>query len=268
MKRLLAAALAVVAPAVALHAQDFPEYICQFTATPPVIDGRADDAVWSQAAPAYLVDVRFLSGDRFHEHPTEVRLLWDETNLYVYFKATDPDVWSVLEDRDANLWEDEVVEIFMDPDGDGANYAEIEVNSLNTVLDLLLSRPRGAAFWDWDAPLTTAVHVEGTVNDPTDQDEYWSMEMALPWTALVTDLLDVPGAMALPPEPGDQWRMNFYRYERVRDSEGKPLRIDYSAWSPVGEINFHRPDRFGLVTFARRNTAVEGSTWAQVKLLR
>jgi hypothetical protein len=254
----------------AVQAQDLPIYTCVKTATPPIIDGRGDDPVWRQAEPMHLVDVRDLSGVQRHTRPTEVRMLWDDEHLYVLFVATDPDVWSTLTERDDPLWDEEVVEIFIDPTGDSRNYVEIEVNPLNTIVDLLVSRPfrdGGRSYFEWSPEYETAVHVEGTVNDHTVEDEYWSMEIALPWTALETDLLDVMGDQPLPPRPGDQWRFNFYRYERIREN-GRQTHIEYSAWSPVGEVNFHRPDRFGIVVFALGSTAVEESSWGQVKSQR
>ncbi len=262
----LPALVALLALATA-RAQDLPTYSCYKTETPPTIDGRGDDAVWRGAEVVGMVDVSDLDGRRLHSQPTEVCLLWDDEKLYVLFVATDPDVWSVLEHRDDHLWNEEVVELYADPDGDGANYAEIEINPLNTALDLLLSKPGsqgGRAYFEWSPEYETAVHVEGTINDPSDQDQYWSMEMALPWAVFDADLLDVAGDQSLPPHPGDAWRFNFYRYERLRVG-GEQTQIEYSAWSPVGEINFHRPDRFGTVIFAPAPTAAMEITWGMVK---
>ncbi len=87
--------------------------------------------------------------------------------------------------------------------------------------------------------------------------------MAMPWSAFESDLLDVPGERSLPPQFGDQWRFNVYRYERLR-VDGEETEIEYSAWSPTGEINFHRPDRFGIVTFSAAPTSVMELTWGRV----
>ena len=43
------------------------------------------------------------------------------------------------------------------------------------------------------------------------------------------------------------------RYERLRTG-GVETAVEYSAWSPVGEIDFHRPDRFDTVVFAEAST--------------
>jgi hypothetical protein len=247
--------------------QDLPAYTCFQTTRPLIIDGKGDDAAWQRAETASLVDVRFLSGERFHSRPTEVRMLWDDERLYVLFVATDPDVWSTLADRDDPLWNQEVVEIFFDPDGDGLNYVEIEVNPLNAIVDLLVSKALGLggrSYFEWSPEYDTAVHVEGTLNDPSDEDQYWSMELALPWEVLRADVLDVPGDRSLPPSPGDQWRFNFYRYERLR-ADGKETGIEYSAWSPTGQVNFHMPERFGIVVFAPAETAAAPATWGRIK---
>lgn len=248
-------------------AQDLPEYTCWKTPQPIAIDGSADEAAWQQAAAVSMWDVRYIDDPQPHTRPTEVRMLWDDDNLYIFFLATDPDVWSVLTEHDANLWEDEVVEIFFDPMGEALNYAEFEINPLNTVLDLLVTRtPSRKSFFEWSPELYTATQVGGTANDDTDTDQYWSMEMALPWQSLITELIELTGDRALPPQNGDMWRFNFYRYERLR-TNGRETRnnIEYSAWSPTGEINFHMPERFGMVTFKEGQTAVGRSSWGRLK---
>ena len=54
------------------------------------------------------------------------------------------------------------------------NYYELEINALNTVWDLLLSKPYrdgGKAVTSWNIDgLETTVHLYGTLNDPTDVD--------------------------------------------------------------------------------------------------
>lgn len=264
------AALLVLAGAWQVSAQDVPVYVCQKTTQAPVIDGVGDDAAWAAAPVIRLVDVSSLSPREF-ERGTQVRMLWDDEALYVLFTAHDPDVWSTMATRDGALYNEEVVELFIDPDGDGRNYVEIEVNSLNTVFDLLVTRALrdgGQGLPEWSpASLRTAVGVVGTRNQPGDVDEAWVTEIALPWVALRSDLLDVPGDRSLPPRVDDSWRLNLYRYERSRSDAGVATRtIEYSAWSPVGRVDFHVPERFGVVRFAGAPaTSVVSRSWAPVK---
>jgi len=268
MKKLrLCSILSILVLTAAAQAQDLPTYICNKTAVPPLIDGRGDDAVWQQAERTDMVDVNDLGRTQYPSRPTEVRMLWDDENLYVLYVATDSDAWSTLDNRDDHLWNQEVVELYLDPDGDGTNYAEIEINPLNTIVDLLLTRPwsdGGKGDFGWSPEYSTAVHVEGTVNDPSDVDQYWSVEIALPWRLLGETELDVLGSQTIPPTVGDQWRFNHYRFERIR-VDGEETEIEYSAWSPVGRIDFHVPSRFGTVVFAKSTTAVEAATWGQLK---
>jgi len=180
--------------------------------------------------------------------------------LYIAFECSDPDIWGTLTQRDASLWKEEVVEVFLDPDGDGENYAELEVSPNNTVVDLKIVRLKPwKSELSWDiAGLKTAVQVKGTVNKREDVDEGWTVEIAIPWASLE----DIPGATGGPPEDGTSWRGNLYRIER-------PLGKDWvlMAWSPVGRPAFHTPERFGILKFLSTPPAVRGAVWGGVKLL-
>ncbi len=267
VSRVLRALLLVTLTATAGTAQDLPSFDCVRTATPPVIDGDPGDSAWRRAVELALIDVADLSGQRQHSRPTMARMLWDEDHLYFLFTMVDADVWSTFTNRDDQIWQEEVVEIFIDPDGDGLDYAEIEINPLNTIFDLLLSKPwadSGRGFAEWNPVFSSAVSVQGTVDDAGDTDTAWTVELALPWEALATDIRDVMNEMSLPPQVGDRWRINLYRFERIR-TDGSITAVEASSWSPVGEQDFHRPDRFGWMTFVDAATAVDDSSWSEVK---
>ncbi len=208
----------------------------------PVIDGRLDDAVWKRTDGIRL-GYGFGPTPGAPGRPTRAWLCWDRDALYVAFRATDPDIWSTLTERDGPLWEGEVVEIYIDPDGDGKNYKEFEVSPLNTVIDLNIARgapsaPNWREARKWDAPgWRTAVGVKGTLAVRTDTDECWVVEMLIPWQVFTT-------AGGRPPGPGDRWRAQLLRIERPK--AGKP---EFSAWSATD--TFHRTERFGTIVFVR-----------------
>ena len=241
--------LLLIGPSPEAWPQNKPTTLCLRTDTPPTIDGRGDETVWQKAEALRLVDVSDLN---YSEHAlgTEVRLLWDGAALYMLFTANDPDVWSTLTDRDAPLFEEEVIEIFIEPDGNGRNYAEIAINPVNALFDMLVPGDGSSGIAQWNPEMETAVSVTGTANDPSDTDQHWTIEIALPWQALNTRLLDVTRFQEAPPLIGDRWRFNFYRYERLRENGLPTGEIQYSAWSPTGAINFHVPALFGTVIFA------------------
>jgi hypothetical protein len=188
-------------------------------------------------------------------------MLWDDRCLYVGAELEEPHVSATLTRHDAVIFNDNDFEMFLDPDGDSHRYGELELNALNTTWDLLLTRPYkdgGHAIDSWEiAGLRTAVHVEGTLNDPRDTDRGWSVEIAWPWEG-VASLAAVP----LPPRDGDQWRVNFSRVEWRYDVVGGGYRKvagpreDNWVWSPQGVVDMHRPERWGYLQFS---TAVPGT---------
>jgi hypothetical protein len=232
-------------------------YIARHAARPPVIDGRLDDPAWAEAD--WTGDFRDIEGDR-RPRPrfrTRAKILWDETHLYIGAQLEEPHVWGKLTAHDSVIFQDPDFEVFIDPDGDTHEYFEFELNALNTGWDLFLPKPYldgGKARNEWDIPgLRSAVHVDGTINDPRDTDHGWTLEIAFPWAAFRTER----GAVR-PPMEDDIWRMNFSRVEwRINVKEGGYEKVpatpeDNWVWSPQGVIDMHRPEMWGLVRFSRR----------------
>jgi hypothetical protein len=162
------------------------------------------------------------------QQATTVQLGWTAEELRVLFHCADTHPWATLTARAAPLYEEEVVEVFLDPVGDLASYFEIEVNPLNAVLDLVLRRNRSGYARDfaWRCEdLRTAARVEASS---------WTAELAIPFRSLIAE----------PPTPGARWRANFFRIDRPPET---PREL--SAWSPTRLGTFHVPERFGVVEF-------------------
>ncbi len=220
-------------PTVSSGVVALPTYSVTRTDHPPKIDGKLDDPAWQRAAPVTLVDS--LDG-----HPvarkTVARMLYDDQALYLSFDCEDPDVWGTLLKRDEPIYTEEVVELFVDADGDGRTYDEMEVSPRNTVFDAWFPARREGMDTSHDAGMTTAVTVQGTLDDRSDRDQGWKAELRIPFARLHA----VP---RLPPRPGDRWRFNLYRL----DFEGGYARGQ--AFSPVGEPDFHALPKFGWLQF-------------------
>ena len=219
-------------------------YICYRAKGPINVDGRLEEESWRKAPVG-----KFGWIDTGEEVPyrTEVRMLWDDENLYFGFRCEDPDVWSEDTRKDTRVWVEEDVEIFLDPDWDERNYYELEINPKGTVYDVIWTEPLGRFDWiglvEWDFDGSSAVRVEGTLNEHDDTDRGWTVEVAIPWVRLS----DFAGAKACPPEPGDQWRANFSRVERNFSPRG-PSR-DWT-WTPQIGYWIHMPRRYGYVQFS------------------
>ena len=214
--------------------EELSVYQARRAAKPPVIDGRLDDEVWRSATAVELV--RSLDGGK-PSFKTVARLAYDDENLYVAFDCEDPDVWGTLRRRDDPIYTEEVVEIFIDADGDGKTYNEIEVSPNNTVFDAYFPARRQGMDTSWDSGVKSAVLVRGTLNDPSDRDDGWSVEMQIP----IARLASVP---RVPPRKGDRWRFNLYRLEHVDRK-----RVEGYAFSPPLVGDFHQLSRFAWLAF-------------------
>lgn len=184
-------------------------------------------------------------------------MLWDRRFLYIGAELQEPNLWGTIRTRDSVVFRNNDFEVFIDPDGDSRKYVELEINTLGTVWDLLMMRTYkegGPALTNWNITgLRSAVHLEGTLNNPADRDSGWTIEIAIPW-----ETFDTLGVMSVPPKPGDQWRMNFSRVEWKLEAEGGSYRKaspkeDNWVWSPQGVVNMHLPDRWGTVVFVVDN---------------
>ena len=224
----------MLGPVLEAAVQTLPEYHARRAAKPPVIDGALNDEVWSAATPVELVNS--LDGSK-PSLRTVARLAYDDKNLYVAFDCEDPDVWGTLLRRDDPIYNEEVVEIFLDADGDGKTYNEIEVSPNNTVFDAYFPARRQGMDTAWDSGMKSAVKVRGTLNDPSDRDDGWSVEMQIP----IARLAQVPH---VPPQRGDRWRFNLYRLEHV-GRKG----VEGYAFSPPLVGDFHHLSRFGWLVF-------------------
>ena len=159
---------------------------------------------------------------------TTVTIARDTDHLYVRFECDDSRPWATITRRDGPLYQEEVVEVFLDPFGDLECYFEIEVNPLNTVLDLMLRRIGKG----WRKEF--AWKCEGLETSVAITESGWKAALAIPFAALAVE----------PPASGTVWRANFLRIDRPA---GSPREL--SAWSPTGRNGFHEVECFGMLEF-------------------
>jgi hypothetical protein len=246
-------------------------YTCHRASASITIDGALDDAGW-QGIPWVDSFQRFMAPSGGTPQRTGVKAAWDDRNLYIAFRMWDANPWATKAARDDSLWEEQVVEVYIDENGDLLNYKEFEINPLGTVIDLLIPKAGDQADWrkcaQWNAAgWRTAVRVyreaphpyceaSGTTESgpkllrrgspspistrqPTSvaRRPLWAAEMAFPWGIFSE-------ATHRPPQVGDVWRIQFYRIERPRPGAD----LVASSWSPTPD--FHVPEYFGRLEFA------------------
>ena len=117
-----------------MGAFDLRQAICGESEGTIVIDGRLDEATWKGSCKLTLVDA--VTGAPPLCGTTTGTLLWNHAYLYIGITAQDRNIWATMIQHDDVLSREEVIEVFIDPDGDQKNYIEIEVNPRNVVFDV------------------------------------------------------------------------------------------------------------------------------------
>lgn len=233
-------------------------YIVYQTANAIQIDGQNLEDDWGKAA--YTTSFMDIEGEKIPAYNTQVKMLWDKRYLYVYAKLEEPHIWGNIKEHDAIIFYNNDFEVFIDPTDDTYNYTEIEVNALNTTWDLRLNKPYrlgGHANDYYEIKgLKTAVHIDGSLNDASDIDRFWAVEMAIPLEVL----LQRKRKALKHPKDGDCWRINFSRVQWEHDIkkgayslktvDGKRLPEYNWVWSNQGVINMHLPERWGYLEFS------------------
>ncbi|MEX1021190.1 MAG: carbohydrate-binding family 9-like protein [Litorilinea sp.] len=188
---------------------------------------------WAQLRP--LPTLQRADGYGAVQFPTEVRVCADASALYTCFDCQDNHIWGTLTGRNAPIYTEEVVEIFIAPGTATPQiYYEFELSPNGTLLDLRIDSPNGNR---------QGIHVDskwdcGQVEWAAQRDDdnnHWRGLLVLPWRS-ICEADEVPTA----------WRANFYRIERPANAEP-----EFSSWSPTltNPPDFHRPARFGTLHF-------------------
>lgn len=216
-----------------------PQIICPYVSSGVELGNGLGAEPWSDL-PGYG-PFRLHNGTANSRYRTEVRTCWDDDHLYIAFRCQDEDILATMTDRDAPLYDQEVVEVFVAP-RDLHNYFEFNVSPRNVVFDSLIhhdgTRFTGHPSWNCDGLRTVTRRDASPQVDqpdaPADGFGGWTAELAIPFRSLE----------ALTPRNGDRWAINFYRIKRRPTDE-------YSCWSPtlLEPAQFHIPSRFGTLLF-------------------
>ncbi|WP_301922512.1 carbohydrate-binding family 9-like protein [Ferruginibacter sp.] len=260
------------------------DYIAKKIATAIAIDGNIEKEVWQQANwSKRFVDM--VSGD-VGMYNTQCAILWNDTYLYIAFRAEEPFVSATLTERDSIIFLENDLELFIE----GKDcYYELEVNAANTLYEVFFiwkdayiktgrfdiplfdvhqhkaytfggdydrigasfwkgTHPRGIrwAFTNFDMPgLQTAVQVQGTLNDNSDVDQGWSLELAIPWNSL--KILDEE--RAVPPVSGDVWTMFLGRFQKFMPGGVEIVPHPAMALNCHGVYDTHLTEKWSSIVF-------------------
>ena len=231
-------------------------YVVNKTESNIIIDGKDND--WYNSD--YTVDFIDIEGDKIPSQKTNTKMLWDDDNLYIFAKLYEEHIWGDITTRDSTMFLNNDFEVFITPNDHVNSYGEFEINALGTEWDLFLNKPyrlggRADSSWNIEG-LKSAVSIDGTINNPNDIDNFWTVEIAIPLNQI--SLLKDP-YFENDVKAGTVWRINFSRvnweFDLINDKyfrkkvDGKFLPEYNWVWSQQGKINMHIPENWGYLVF-------------------
>lgn len=211
------------------------------TETPINVDGILSESVWLKT-PSYSLRNN-LTGESIPDSTfsTYTKICYDDKNLYIAFICQDKDIYSTFTEHDQHLWEDEVVEVFIDVDDKITTYVEIEVAPTNIYFDSYIVDTLNIDMEETTkfelAGFKSSVKADGTINQREDEDREWVVEMAIPFSSIAKDYN--PKKLI-----STKWKINFYRIDN--DADGP---VFYAYFPTYGR--FHRPSVFGVLQFCQ-----------------
>ena len=215
-----------------------PRYEARRAQGPIAVDGKLDEKAWESAAAVELMfPWEFQTGAK---QKTTVRLLWDDRFLYVGYECEDRDIVALFTERDDPTYRDDAVEIFINPKPSQTGlYYGLEMNARAVLYDYVMYDAKYALKRFNMQGVQLATSIRGTLNTRGDEDQGWTLEVAIPWANFEE--------LAPRPEPGVVWTMNVNRWDGVEPNRRM------SNWSDPMQPrpNPHAPARFGQLVFGK-----------------
>lgn len=210
------------------------------------IDGKMDELIWSRTE-ARSLDYYYRIDKLTDQQKSTFRMLWDETKLYVFFEMEDQFLTMRETQRDGEPYLDDCAEIFFitAPDSLDTHFGyELNLNKASNDFIYFNDYYKGkdVVYKSFNPDFEVEVTYKGTINDNSDVDVGWTMELAIP----ISNFGEL--GQVKPIKPGTRWAFLAIRQDR-NDAEGN--RRSTSTIFPIYDIskNVHQANRFGLLEF-------------------
>lgn len=182
---------------------DGREFEIKETNCPIKIDGFLDEECWKKADPIGELIQREPNPGSSPTEKTEIKILHDKNSLYigVYCFDSQPDkIVASSMGRDSNLWEDDRIEIVLDPFLDRRNGFFFAVNPLGAMSDSLISENGAYMNREWDAIWKAKARIT---------EDGWVAEIEIPFKSLSFNTKK------------DSWGFNISRFIRRKLEEDR-----------------------------------------------
>ena len=173
---------------------------------------------------------------------SRAKVMYSDKGLYFLFDCEDRRLTcSGLRDGD-DIYQEDVVEVFLLPDASRTVYFEYEISPLGVELPLLIPNQQGR-FMGWqpwhyqgERRVRRATTVRGGAKEQMAPVTGWTAEFFVPFELFI-------GIMPAMPVRGTRWLGNLYRI----DYDEQPS--SHWAWSPATGPTFHNHAGFGEIVF-------------------
>ena len=203
------------------------------TKQPLLIDGDLSD--WN--SPFSQEFVIHNSGEK-PTQSTIALLSWDKNNLYIGFNCIDSKIVGTIRKKDHPIFQtDDLVEIFIDPDGNGKDYVEVGVNAFNSNYDVLIQfTSKECNGRKSDMSFT----IKGLQTASKITEFGYSVEIAIPFSSLN----EITNGQFKTPKNGTTWKGNLFRIDYGQSKEYQSLKPYQSK-----KHGFHQPVEFAEFKF-------------------
>lgn len=195
-----------------------------------VIDGILDESFWENAESAHDFQQYFPSDSVLAEQPTEIKMVVDNTTLYIGIT-----IWSIGNDwvtpslkRDYRAGSSDNISLMFDTFNDGTNAFLFGINPYGVRREILIS----GGGQDFRRGFNTAWDVKWK-GESKIYDGYYTSEMAIPLTSFKFK------------EGETKWRFQSYRFDMQTNERSVwhkvPQNQILSSLAFMGEMNFEKP---------------------------
>jgi hypothetical protein len=171
---------------------------------------------------------------------TRAKVLYSETGIYFLVYCEDKKLTTTMYADNMNLWEEDVVEVFLWTSEDFPVYFEYEISPMDFELPIMVPNYKGR-FLGWlpwkyggDRRIIHATSTVGGEKRSGASVKAWLAEFFIPFK-LLNPLPQVP------PISGTKWRANMYRIDYDNGAA-------HFSWQKTTK-SFHEYDNFGTFVF-------------------
>ena len=177
------------------------------------------------------------------KYKTRFQSFWNKDYFYLGISVEDPNIVAQVTEDNQRLYSiDNTIEVFLDPGADGIDYYELQINAHNAIWQLSLNKPYSAGGIPTDPNmiegLLTQVDIKGTLNQESDVDHGWNIEIAIPWEGLRK-----MGITELP--VSSPWAITMARVHQNKEDGSS----QFWTWTCAEASNMHLPEKWGLIYF-------------------